>query len=268
MNHNKKRNTILIYEMLIGELTKAVVNKDNLRRVNVVSLLKEYFGKNKLLRRELEIYKSFESDDTLSETLVEKLITEAKRQHAKLDRQEVFKKQSVLIEEINKNVTPEVWTNFVPNFRKYATINQVLQQTLSPKKQVVLERKLVTQITSREEPLRTKFPKINNLTIKTFISKFNNEYIDKLNESQRNLLNKYVLSCTDDGLEFKMHLYSEIDNIKKTLTENKARQPEMVQKKIDLVLEKISSYNKVKINKDMLLEIVKIQSLSEELEQG
>jgi hypothetical protein len=137
MNHNKKRNTILIYEMLIGELTKAVVNKDNLRRVNVVSLLKEYFGKNRLLRRELEIYKSFESDDTLSETLVEKLITEAKRQHAKLDRQEVFKKQSVLIEEINKNVTPEVWTNFVPNFRKYATINQVLQQTLSPKKQVV-----------------------------------------------------------------------------------------------------------------------------------
>jgi predicted nucleic-acid-binding protein len=65
-----------------------------------------------------------------------------------------------------------------------------------------------------------------------------------------------------------MHLYNEIDSIKKTLTENKARQPEKVQKKIDLVLEKISSYSKVKINKDMLLEIVKIQSLSEELEQG
>jgi len=267
MNHNKKRNTILIYEMLIGELTKAVVNKDNPRRMNIVSLLREYFGKNRLLRKELEIYKSFESDDTLPEVLVEKLIAEAKKQHAKLNRQEVFREQSTLIEKINKNVTPEVWTNFVPNFRKYATINQVLQQALPPKKQVVLERKLMMQITSKEEPLRTKFPKINNLTIKTFISKFNDEYIDKLNESQRNLLNKYVLSCTDNGLEFKMHLYNEIDNIKKTLTENKARQPEQIQKKINLVLEKISTYSKVKVNKDMLLEIIKIQSLSEELEK-
>ena len=267
MSHNKKRNTALMYEVLIGELTQAIVNKNVSRKSTVVGLLREYFGKTKILRQELEIYKSFESTTALSEKIAEKLILEAKRQYLGLDRERVFKEQSRLIKKVNEEVSPKVWTNFVPNFRKYATINQVLQSTAAPRKQVLLEKKLLGQITNPDSPLRPKFPKINNLTIKTFISKFNEEYIDKLNESQRDLLNKYVLSCTDSGLEFKMYLYEEIDKLKKTLIESRSLQATPVQKKIDLVLERISSYNKTKVDKNMLLEIIKIQSLSEELER-
>ena len=40
-NHNKKRNTAFIFEVLIKELTKSSINEEGLRKATIVDLLKE-----------------------------------------------------------------------------------------------------------------------------------------------------------------------------------------------------------------------------------
>jgi len=53
--HNKKRNTAFLYEALVKELTKAIVNKDIKKKNALVSMLKENFSTGKVLQKELEL---------------------------------------------------------------------------------------------------------------------------------------------------------------------------------------------------------------------
>ena len=58
-NHNKKRNTAFLYEMLIKELTKAAIKKDFEKRASVMKIIETFFSKDTILGKELKIYKSF-----------------------------------------------------------------------------------------------------------------------------------------------------------------------------------------------------------------
>ena len=90
-SHNKKRNTAFIFETLVKEFSKAAMYQNLKRKSNVALILKEFFKKDKILKRDLDIYKSFEDTTALSPELIEKLINEAKRQFVELDRKKVFK---------------------------------------------------------------------------------------------------------------------------------------------------------------------------------
>ena len=55
--HNKKRNTVFLYEILVRELTKSIIKKDEKRKVNVLAIHKEHFKKGTILQKELQLYK-------------------------------------------------------------------------------------------------------------------------------------------------------------------------------------------------------------------
>ena len=58
LKHNKKRNTAFLYETLVKELTKAVVEKDSYKKAKILDTIKEFFSKGSLLRKELELYQA------------------------------------------------------------------------------------------------------------------------------------------------------------------------------------------------------------------
>tara|TARA_R100000008_G_C3583699_1_gene170505 strand:- start:2011 stop:2826 length:816 start_codon:yes stop_codon:yes gene_type:complete len=264
-NHNKKRNTAFIYETLVCELTKASMKEEQDKRQHAISLLKEYFSKGRILGKELEIYKSFEDLDEVGRTVVEKIIKEAKKQFMNLDRQRVFEVQTRAIDKINKAFGRQVWSNFIPNFKSLATVNQILQQNLSPKRQVIIENKLIGSFET-EKKQKQMFPKINNLAMKNFLEKFNKEYSTALNEAQKEFLNKYIVTGGHDSLEFKAYLYEEIARIKKELNENLKQQRDTnVSTKIRKVLERVDGYNQTALSRELVLEVTRIQSLVSEL---
>ena len=51
--HNKKRNTGFLYETLIKELTKTIVNNDVEKKSKVIFIIKEYFGYSERKAREV-----------------------------------------------------------------------------------------------------------------------------------------------------------------------------------------------------------------------
>ena len=72
LKHNKKRNTALVYEILIRELTESVVKKNKNKQNKIVSIIKEHFKKDSTLKEELELYRSIYETRDLEKKLAEK----------------------------------------------------------------------------------------------------------------------------------------------------------------------------------------------------
>ena len=76
--HNKKRNTAFIYESLIKEITKSIIQKNDKNKIRTLKILKKYFSPNSVLKKELEIYQSLYENCSLDKDACEKILREAK----------------------------------------------------------------------------------------------------------------------------------------------------------------------------------------------
>ena len=234
LKHNKKRNTAFIYEVLIKELSKASMKNLQEEKNKIVLILKEFFSRGSALRKELDIHQSFENTSNLEEVVIRKIIAEARRQHQNLNKSEIEREKSKIINIINKEFGQGSWNTFVGNYKKLATVEQAVFSVSSPKKQVFLEERLI-KILSKKDQEKKQFPTVNNLTLKTFLEKFNKGYGDVLNENQKKLLNKYITSHEDNGSGLKIYLYEELDRLKEKLNKQAERNTDLgkILKKID-----------------------------------
>ena len=264
-NHNKKRNTAFIFEVLVAELTKATINEKPRRKENILNILKEFFSKGRPLKKELEIYKSFDGLGDFESSTAEKILVEAKKQFFNLDRDKIFQEQSKIINKINKSLGTSCWNGFVADYKRLATVNQTLIQNTNPRNQVLVEKKLLDSLLNNKAD-KQRFPKVNNLAMKSFVEKFNEKYSDVLSENQKTFLAKYIISNDERNLEFKAYLYEEVENITNFLFENRSRYGNDTLLKIDKVLTKIRGYNKRKFDKELVFEVLRIQSLVSELQ--
>ena len=66
-----------------------------------------------------------------------------------------------------------------------------------------------------------EFKKIPNdkLVYRTYVNKFNEMFKDDLREEQKSLLNKFINSFADNGLDLKVFLNEEVARIKNVLNE-------------------------------------------------
>ena len=267
--HNKKRNTAFVFESLVREVVKSVIAEDLNRKNKIVKTLKAFFDKDTELYKELQIYKSILETREMDKDLKEKIIKEARYQHSKLNKEKIFQSQTALINEINKNVTKDLFNNFVPNYKNLATIYNFLNLDLAPKKKVILENKLIEELKRLEEEKKVPTDK---LTFNVFMKKYNEKYGAGLLQEQKTLLNKYITSFSDNGLGLKIFLNEEVGRIKTklkdTLNASLVKDNKQIKEKILKVTEIVESFNKEPINQDVLKNILKIQNLLSEMQQN
>ena len=266
---NKKRNTGFLYEVLVRELTKTFLEKDNTEKAKIVSVLQEHFSGESVLAKELNLYKAMNNLHELDPVSAEKILFEAKQRYSNLDKKNIFSEQSRLISKINKMLSPDVFSNFVPNYKNLATIAQIFNDETPLQKRVLLERSLIKK---EEEDSKTELAPISDLVLKTFTGKFNERYNDELLEEQKNLLNRYITSFSDNGVELKIYLNEEVGRLKKEINES-LKVKELVEDKEMLestkkVLELIESFKKTEIDSKMLKKVLKIQTLVSEIKDN
>ena len=266
--HNKKRNTAFLFEILVKELTKSVVNKDLQKKRQVVETIKNFFNEKEILGKELKLYKSIMESRPVTPRVAEKILFEVRVQYSKFNKKELFNKQSALISDINKNLSKDIYSNFVPEYKIFATLCQIMNEDISPQDRVLLEEGVINMMTKTAAKEIKKPVPIDMLTYKTFINKFNNKYGD-LNENQKVLLNKYVASFADNGLEFKIFLNEEVSRLKQdigtALLKEEIKKEPFVAEKLQKILELIDDFGKEKVDSALLERILKIQSLAKEV---
>ena len=267
--HNKKRNTAFLYETLVIELTKSIVKNDQKRKKRISEILKTHFDEGTVLRKELELFRALLETDGLDEKTSERLLAEAKRQYASLNKNGIFKEQSELIKKINTTLSKGVFSNFMPNYKDLATIGQIFNDSTPIKSRVLLENKLVEKLSSEEPATKREMQPVDNIVYKTFVNKFN-EHSGKLTEHQQKLLSYYISSFADNGLQLKTFLNEELARLKKTLTASlklsEVANDNNMTDNTNKVIAKLEEYKNTPIDKTMIEGVLKTQQLVREIE--
>ena len=128
---------------------------------------------------------------------------------------------------------------------------------------------IIDFITQSEGSSADKQTPQDSLTLKTFIKKFNSAYKKDLHTEQKNLLNKYVASFADNGIDLKIYLNEEIkrlkDNLTKGLTSEDIKEKSEITDKTKKVLTLMEEYKSKEIDSRMIEQVLKIQSLAREI---
>ncbi len=261
LKHNKKRNTAFLFESLTKELTKAIVNKDEKTKNIILSIMKEHFKKGSTLAKELDVYKSLYETRGLNKDTANRMLNEAKRMYSTFMPQDIFNQQTRIINDVNKKVSPAVFTNFMSNYKDLATIAQIFDNEIPMKTRVILEQYLIDRLSTEDNPQNNLKP-IDSLVYKEFVKKFNDKYGTSLMEEQKELLTKYIASYSNDDIDFKIYLNEEISRIRqvvlssKQITESKEKEG---------LLSVLESFKTTQVTPAMVEKVLKLQQLVKEL---
>ena len=265
--HNKKRNTAFVFEALAREATVAILKGDIDRKTKVVSIVRKHFTGDSLLKKDLECYRSLYENQNIDEATSKKIVEAVMAAKRLIDPDGLFKQQTEVINDINKELSPQTFNNFVPNYKSLATIAKMFN-TNSPKQSVMLESKIIEGMVGKVEE-QTMQP-IDSLTFATFTKSFNAKYGSSLLSEQKELLNHYISSFSSDELETKIYLNRELGRLKQSLTEaiqieEIANDPEMIRKTNEIKQRLDGLSKETKLNESTLLTILRTQELVKEI---
>tara|TARA_R110002051_G_scaffold27278_1_gene65717 strand:- start:802 stop:1626 length:825 start_codon:yes stop_codon:yes gene_type:complete len=271
VRHNKKRNTAFLYEVLVKELTKSIVEKRGKQKRFVSNLIKEAFGNDSLLRKELECYATLVETTDLELHVAAKLLHETKTAQSQLDGKRIFDAQTRIINKINKTLTQDAWDTFVPNFKSLATIASIFNPSTPVKQRVLQEDLLIKMMHSSQKIEENKLQSIDNIVYRSFVKKFNEQYTTLLAE-QKDLLGKYIASFADNGLELKLYLNEEIGRLKKEINASLKMKEiytddTMIEKTTD-VIGTLDSFRTAAPTKELISKVLRIQELVREIKSN
>jgi hypothetical protein len=270
--HNKKRNTAFIYEALVREVVKQSIAKNKEKRNLAISLIKEFFNKNTLLYKDLQLYKSILETKQAKEKIAFKILVEAKNVKRNINKKVLFTEQSKIIKKINKELSPDVFMNYVPTYKYLASIGMFFGDNLNPKQKVLLEEKILERMTLKENANVIQERKtVDNLVVKSFVKRFNKTYNTTLLKEQKELINYFINSADPEKkTEFQIYVDREIDRLKSALMETQASdevlKDQNIKVKFGQVLNFLKTTNQQKLNESFILKIAQIQELVKEIQ--
>jgi len=268
VKHNKKRNTAFLYEALVRELTKAVVEKDKARTQTIKTILKEHFRSGMVLFSELGCFNALTDKSSLDQYTAEKMVFRAKKEYDQLDQQDIFKEQSAVIKKVHTDLGKDVFNNFVPNYKSYATVAQIFGDKIPVKNRVLMEQKVIETLTSSPS-VKEDLQPVDNLVVKSFTDRFNEEYTDLLPE-QKDLLNRYIISFNENEADFKLFAGTELkriqESVQNSLNLDEVKEDDEMIENTKQVLQQLSEFNVANLGEQQILKILKLQKLVREYE--
>lgn len=268
--HNKKRNTAFLFEAIVKELTKAVVKGDKQKQLAISDLLKEHFKKNSVLDKELTLYKQFYETRKFPKEHAEKLLNQVKFEHDKLDENEIYNEQSKLIAKLNKAIGFDVYNNFVPNYKTLATISQIFNKSVEPRKKVLLEQELVEHISGEDEVVKISNELIDKGVYNRFVHRFNETYSKNLLPEQKQLLSRYIIS-KDDDVEIKIYINEEIKRLVQAVNNSKnsslIKENMELKQKIDKMKNLLTNLRIDTVNEELIKKVMLVQQFVSEVNE-
>jgi hypothetical protein len=205
-----------------------VLNGDTTEKAK--RIVKEFFGPNTELNKELRLYDLLLKEKYNSESRAEKFIDTVNEAHNRIDAKKLHKEKYNLIKTINESFDMNVFLSSpVSNYKVLASIYKIFESKKLTDYDVkdVFNSKitLIENITSKPTKLNeSKFDAdkivetykkqdkdLRLLTYKILVETFNKKY-STLDDNQKNLLKEYINNITNTT-KFKEYVEKEIPNI-------------------------------------------------------
>ena len=223
VKHNKIRNTGLLFEFLLRQITSDVLNKQNGKAVEIV---KNRFNENTELGKELALYNILINKKFMSDKKADYFINEVIQTRKSLNNSTLRRERYNLIKEIQNNYNLQKFmSSKIVNYKTYASIYKLFEynKSLSPDEKTESFFNIVEHVTTEDKNIRLSetvktLPDdedLRILTYKTLLEKFNQKYT-KLSGGQKNLLREYINNVSNTN-SLKETLKSIVSELKKDL---------------------------------------------------
>ena len=230
VKHSKIKNTGILFELLTRQLTVDVI--DGVDQTKTVKLIKEHFGNNTALGKELQLYQVLQTEKYSSADKAHRLIDAVITSSQKIKNSDLRREKYNLIKLIKENYKIEDFFNArIPNYRMLASIYKLFlvessPSIFDPKGSVESRFTILENITSKKVTPEQKESKVIQefeksekdlrlLSYQIMVDRFNSKY-KNLNSMQRNLLKEFInnISNTNSLREF---INNEVLKIRKII---------------------------------------------------
>src|SRR5271165_3205878 len=117
-NHNKKRNSGLVYEFLVRQMGAGLIDHDKKIYQESLGLIRKYFGEGTPLGAERLLFEVFRENRGVTEGAAWRVIEEVKRLAKALDHKKIEIKKSNLIKEVNHTFGRDFFSRHrIPEYR-------------------------------------------------------------------------------------------------------------------------------------------------------
>ena len=279
INHSKYKNTGILFELLIRQITNDTLDSKDSQATNI---LKKYFVKTEL-GREYKLYETLLKKTSLTETKAN-IITNTLLDSSKSLNRGVIKRQKYnLIKEIQNHYDlNEFFNHKLPNYKVHAAFytlleifnstNQIDPEQIINNKVTILEHLTAAQIkaTKIKDEVMSEFEKsdkdVRFIAYKMLLESFNVKY-DTLHTNQKTTLKEYITSV-DNTSRLKEFYTNKINEIKTELADlNKRTKNKVTKIKINEIISIINPPLKnAKITDNDLVDLLQYYDLINELE--
>jgi len=228
IKHNKLRNTGILFELLVRQITADTLSGSESKAVNI---LKKYFTKTEL-GREYKLYELLNKNNKLTESKANVIIDTIVETSKQLNKSILRRQKYNLIKEIRNNYNLEdFFKTKIPNYKIYASLYTLLEiyseeKTINPNQIItnkinILEHLTSSKISEKEikdnvfEELKHQDKDVRILTYKILLEKFNSKYTN-LNLNQKLVLKEFINSV-DNTPKLKEFYNTKINDIKRNI---------------------------------------------------
>jgi hypothetical protein len=263
IKHSKFKNTGVLFELLVRQITLEVLNGD--KTENAKNIVREFFGPNTELNKELRLYDILLKEKYSSETKADRLVETVCDAHTKLNQLKLSKEKFNLIKEVSTKFDIEQFLSSpITNYKVLASIYKVFESKRENSYDIkdIFNSKitLIENITSKPsqiakptedkkliETYKQQDKDLRLLTYKILVETFNKKYTN-LDDSQKNLLKEYINNITNTT-KFKDYVGTQLPTIVAELKSIKSK----VEDKVTTIKlsETISVLEKMKMGKSV-----------------
>jgi len=241
IKHSKYKNTGLIYELLVKQITSDLVARKESPAINI---LRRYFGGETALTQEFGLYKTIQEAKGISTIKADSLVSATLRASKRINLQELKRIKYSLISDIKENYDLENFFSVaVPEYKSLAATYCLFEaersnELIDPKSIVLNKTTLLESMTSQTQDKKTiesnlieEFSTYDKdlrlLTFKILLEKFNEKYVDLLPE-QKAVLSKVIALGTSRKL--KEFINEEFQKLSKELSGITSKMPSSIEK--------------------------------------
>ncbi len=281
--HNRKRNSGLVFELLVRRIALQVLNKDVKGFKKTQEIVTKYFSEGTLLAAERDLFETIKSTRNVSRSVAEKILGKIYHHSKKLDPRILEIKKSNLIKEINYTFGKSFFSEHrIPDYRLYASIQMILdgsRMTLDRLNENVqriqLEDALINFMTSPlQESVENKFPDkdIDGLVCTMAVRKFQKDYGESLSKDQKRLMEQYLVYLAGGNREkFVKFLMPEIKRIQTCMSKSRSlseiKEDKVMEERYVQAQEMFGQMDDMKDFAKIVEKVMLYQSLCDELER-